>query len=67
MAVVVLTLSSAQPPSPASLSDGYLRQKVAVLVFMEPSGQKLSEMTEWIVVREIRAFEAFVWRYSADP
>ena len=64
MAVVVLTLSSAQPPSPASLSDGYLRQKVAVLVFMEPSGQKLSEMAEWILVREIRAFEAFVWRYS---
>ena len=66
MAVVVSTLSSAQSPSPASLSGGHLRQKVAVLVFMEPSRQKLSEMAEWIVAREIRAFEAFVWRYSGQ-
>ena len=50
--------------SPAPSSDGYLQQKVAILIYSEPTGGNLPDGAEWILAREIRAFEAFVWRHS---
>jgi hypothetical protein len=43
---------------------GHLQQRIAVLIFTEPSAGRLPDDANWILVREIRAFETFVWRYS---
>jgi hypothetical protein len=48
----------------ATPDDGYLRQKVAILIFTAPSRSNLPDDASWIVVREIREFERYVWRNS---